>query len=446
MDELEKRLRGAYDAARAEAPQSGTQVYTAVRAAARRRRTMRASLTAAVAVVALGVVGMGAYGITTMNRAEPAQPVIAPGPTASASAEPTSEPAPSSTASESEAPAVDPRFDDSPDGIAEDALPALAADRNGVHEGIEYPEAHVMETWVWDAVGDGWALDVASMVQYPQINGGELAPAVLYLVSPEEVWFEVAPLPERAWNGARVTTWREQDGVATVMWQGRDADGAPNSRMQAAQYTLSSRLLDDLRMSVYGEIAHSVHFVMANEHGHELWRAESDEGFKYYRWVRGADADGWVASALVEAAPEADDASIDMGGWPAFTSTTDGDRVLLRPGGEVQDGGTSLELVTYDLAEDRVLWHAFPDHDASLELLYADFTDHVTVSATLEDQLPDQSGSGDSVDVELRLEQDGNGNPGGHQVDWSPDHPRAMYNAVWGQPSPPWADVWECGC
>ncbi|WP_084106419.1 hypothetical protein [Demequina sp. NBRC 110056] len=356
MDELERRLRGEHEAMRDAAPRSGPAVYGAVRAGAKRRRTVRAMLTASVAVVAVGVVGVGAWGLMGDTRAqEPALPDGSP----TASGDPSPEPTPTA---EPTADPADPRFDDSLDGIAEDSLPALAADRgfldpaDDFSDGTPYPQAHVMEDWVWDAVGAGWALDIASVqwtINY--IDNAVLPAAVLYLVSPEDVRFELYELPERAWASTRVTSWREDQGIATIWWADHSEDRDDG---QAAAVNLRTGEVSDLRMAVYGETATDYRFIMANAAGDELWRAQSEAGFKYYRWSEGADEDGWVGSALVDEVPDADAAGYSIG-IDGPTVTDDGDRVLLRRPLSSEPATTMLTLVTYDLSSDSVAQYPF---------------------------------------------------------------------------------------
>ncbi|GIG55608.1 hypothetical protein [Demequina activiva] len=453
MDELEKQLRGTYDAARAQVPESGPTVYPAVRAGARRRRTVRATLTAAVAVVAVGVVGMGAFGIATINRAEPALPVITPDPTPSASAEPTPAPAPSPTASTAPAPAEtpDPRFDDSPDGIAEDSLPALAAERGYLDEptdysdGVLYPRAHVMEDWVWDAVGDGWGLYVAAARWSNTYIDEPLPQAVLYLASPEDVYFELFELPERAWGSARVTSWREDLGTATIWWRDVTDD---HDRGAGAVVDLRTGEVDDLVMAVYGATAYDYTFVMANAGGDELWRAESEAGVKFYRWSDGADEDGWVATALVEQEPTADDAVQEIG-LDTFTTTVDGNRVLLRRMDELAGGGVvgaPMTLLTYDLDVDRIREFRFDDPGLDAQLRSAAFDGHDLLVGWITYVADPIDGSIASYNARLDLTGTGKLTRLGEDEPWGVDYGPGPFDVYFGEATPLDSAVEYCGC
>ena len=449
MDELERRLRGEHDAMRASVPQSGPDVYGAVRSGARRRRTVRALATASVAVVMAGAAGIGAWGLVDSDRGqEPALPdasaVPAPTPAVTASPDATD---PTATPG-----AGDPRFDDSPDGIAEDALPALAGDRgylrepSGGDDGWAYPTAHLMEDWIWDAVGDGWALTMGAVTWNIGYIDEPLPPAVLYLVSPEDVRFELFELPERMWASPRVTSWREVEDAATIWWR----DVEDGDRGAGSLIDLRTGEVDDLVMAVYGANADDYSFVMSNAVGDELWRAESENGFKYYRWSEGADEDGWVATALVEEAPTADDATqgIDMTG---FTVTAGGNRVLLRPIEETQGDqypdGAPMTLVTYDLDSDRVRWTTIEDIERDAYLSDAAFLHGDEILAWVNYPVDEESRSWGGYGARLELGGVGSVTPVDSEGLW-PDYydEDRPYDLYFGEPAPPGANSEACGC
>jgi len=444
MDELERRLRGEHDAVRDAAPQSGPEVYGAVRAGARRRRVVRGTLTTSVAVVAVGVLGIGAWGLVSVDRAaEPAVPDFTASPTPMVSDAPS--PAPSTPAS---AESEDPRFDDSPDGIAEDALPELAADRGYLvepgyvydgHEGLPYPSAHVMEDWVWDAVGERWALSIASLQRDYYDPEFEQPTAVMYLESPEGVTFELFELPDRAWDDARVVSWREDQGTAMVWWAADDE----NRWGHGGAIDLRTGVLDDLAFGVYGEGAHDIRFITANAQGDELWRAESEAGFKYYRWSDGADDDGWVASALVDQSPDADDASGSIGAWGPDVSKN-GDLVLLRPVSEV---GTVLTLISYSLSTDS-LTTTVASVPQRAGLMHAFYLDATTIEATLEYPVAEPDGTDFWENDLIRIVLGGSAAPvvvpEGEETRPGVGDSRAPVR--FGEPSPLWVAWEECGC
>ena len=448
MDELERRLRGEQDALRDATPRSGPSVYGSVRAGVRRRRAVRATLTSAAAVVVAGVVGVGAWGLVSADRGQaPAMPDSSPSPSATPTA--AASPQPSSPSE----PAGDPRFDDSLDGIAEDALPALAADRGDLVPGDEYtdsvpyPEAHVMEDWVWDAVGAGWTLDVASVqfdIGYMEGEGRELPVAVLYLVSPEDVRFELFELPERTWASTRVTSWREDQGVATLWWSTPFEDERDG---QGAQVDLRSGAVDDLVMAVYGETATDYRFIMANAQGDELWRAESSAGVKYYRWSEGADEDGWIATALVEQEPDADELATDIGSTGP-TAATDGDTVLLRPVEEASGTGTRVTVIAYTLSTDSIETFVFDGVPPGSDLMHAVLVDEQSLIATLDypDDVSVQDSPHSSDTTLFRLDGSGRMEPAQDDASfWDGNEPPAQ-PVGYAEATPRSAAVELCGC
>ncbi|MFV0632878.1 hypothetical protein [Demequina sp.] len=405
MDDLGDRLRGEYETLRSDVSERDVEVYAAVRSGARRRRQVRGMLTASVAVLGVAAVGAGAWGITSVmkEQPEPAGPGLTHSPTDGPTGEPVTSTSPEPAVTE------DPRADDSADGIAEDALPAMAAQRESAATNDwtsdPYPQAHVMEDWVWDFVGEGWSLDIASEQWYPYDDAWVQPAAVLYLISPEDVHFELFELPERAWDDARVTSWREDQDTAMIWWSEKN-DGSRYGKGGAVN--LRTGALDDLVMSVNGETAHHMRFVTANAAGDELWRAESSAGFKYYRWSDGADEDGWVASALVDQVPDADDLGSETG-VDEFTVAEGGDRVFLRPTAEVTRTQTDLTVVTYDLAADKITSFPFTGLPPGARFQFARIADSETLYGWLmfPDTTADNEHTYDAVELEFTLDGTG---------------------------------------
>ncbi|MDN4480624.1 hypothetical protein [Demequina muriae] len=332
---------------------------------------------------------MGDNGADGLEPMVSHSPSAEPSPTMSSS--PTAEPTPDASAS---APLAGPPLDDSADGIPEDGYPPLAPDRNSAvtaEAHVTYPEALVMEEWVWDRAGSGWSLEIASVQMNFYTDDWTQPPAVLYLVSPEERYFELTELPERTWDDARVVSWREGHDTAMIWWAADDAEHGRAGFGGAVD--LRSGEVDDLSMAVYGETAWDHRFVMANASGDELWRAESEAGFKYNRWSDGADEDGWVASAVVDEFPSADAASFYIGSERPIT-TADGDRVLLRPSEELSQDTTTMTLFAYDLAADEVTSYRFDRLPRKAELMHAFFDGSDSVYALLHYPVdPDSSAS-----------------------------------------------------
>ncbi len=237
---------------------------------------------------------------------------------------------------------VDP-YEGDLDGILADEYPEAAptrTDPNPAHGdgtyNIDYPTALVLEDWVWDRVGPGWSVEVVSSAFNYAGDDWVQPPAVLYLVSSEDVYFEIAELPERMWDDARVVSWLEDEEVARVTWAGGWA---------SALYELRSGESEDIVFSSYGANAGRNSFVSADAEGNELWSATSSNGTKLYRWD--AAAHEWAAASAVDDFPDA------LAWWEGVYSTTvtseDGDSVVLL---EYDGGDVSGDFVLYNLASD----------------------------------------------------------------------------------------------
>ncbi|MFW2512737.1 hypothetical protein ACNI3K_03060 [Demequina sp. SO4-13] len=366
MDELENMLRREQESVRASLPHHGPEIYAQVRRGARRRRRVRALATGATAVLAVGAIGMGAWGIAGSNRAADLQPAVSESP----SAVPT--PTASATAEPSQEPVTGPALDDSADGIPDDGYPELAEPRHqveGTDFGITYPQARVMEDWVWDRVGPDWGVGIASALVYPP-TGDEVPPAVVYLHSPDEVYFEIGELPEAAWNDARVVSWQEDDRTARV-WS---TDGGGLYDMRTGTY-------DPVEFSIDGDVAESETFVMSNSGGDELWFAENDNGGGYYRWT---DLDGWEQASLWDDTPDARHFG-DSAGYSAPLTRADGDSVLLAV-------APSVDAVPSSLVEYRLFDDATTEFDPqfpsdAVGVIAAGWLDDASVA--LEVEMPD---------------------------------------------------------
>ncbi len=452
MDELHGKLMGELDEVRSSVSDIEPKTLAQVRRGARRRRQVRAIGAGAASVLVIGAIGVGAWGLAGVDRADGLQPMVSDTPT------PIDTPVPQITAGGTAVPAPThsadgvtvtggPPLDDSPDGIPEDGYPELAADRNNAKTAasdITYPRAHVIKDWVWDRVGPGWALDTASAQLNVYEDGWEQPPAVVYLVSPENRYFEVAELPKRAWNDARVVTWRENLDTAMVWW-GAGAEDRGSGGFGGA-IDLRTGALDDLVMAVNGKTAKGYRFIAANAQGDELWRAESDNGFKYYRWRQGADEDGWVASALVNGAPSADAASFTIG-RERPTTTANADVVLLRPADEVSDTATVVTLVTYTLSSDTFQTHTFPGVPAGSVLQNALFIGKNTIEADLH--YPKNPGALDHTYTFHRVQFSLGGSGGMTRVAEGEEtfdtwHERAMVG--YGEATDPSVATEDCGC
>ncbi|WP_152659553.1 hypothetical protein [Demequina salsinemoris] len=346
-EDLGNELRGLFAQADADRGAAPDAVVAAVLAGAGRRRRSRTLLSVVAASVGVLAIGGASWAVTTSTRstgpvAQPSADVtVTASSDASSSAEPSASAAPSATPSET----ADPYAGDA-DGILDDEYPEAAATRTDPNAGVEggteisYPDALVMEDWVWDRVGEGWSVEVVSVQSYGYDESWDQPPAVLYLVSPEDVYFEVGELPERMWDDARVVSWVEDDGYVRVTWSGGD---------YGARYDLLTGATEDVVFSAYGETADSNSFVSADAEGNELWSATSESGTKLYRWD--AATGDWSAASVVDDHPELD-AWWDYIEWETVTSD-DGDSVLLvEYDGGRGSGATTGRFGVYDLASD----------------------------------------------------------------------------------------------
>ncbi|WP_084125230.1 hypothetical protein [Demequina sp. NBRC 110054] len=235
-----------------------------------------------------------------------------------------------------------------PDGIADDEYPEAAPARTDPNEyegsefeyyatKVEYPDALVMEDWVWDLVGAGWSMALVSGVADGYHDSYVQPPAVLYLVSPEDVYFEVARLPDEIAGGAQIVSWDEDDGwIRLGWWEGSSS----------ARFDYLTGAWEEIVFVSYGETAWHNGFTAANAEGDELWDAYSFGGRKYYRWD--ADSEAWSASALVDKGSE----------MRAIATSSDGDRVLVSL--EDDQGATTGEVYLYTLSSDEVESYTVP--------------------------------------------------------------------------------------
>ncbi|MDN4472296.1 hypothetical protein [Demequina zhanjiangensis] len=339
-DELGDELRALFAQEDARTDGAPDEVLAAVLAGAGRRRRGRTMLAVAASTVGVLAIGGASWAVTTVNRG--ADPVSQP------TIHVTVTPSPDASVTASPAEVVDP-YEGDLDGILADEYPEAVQTRPTVSESdtefgipIVYPEALVMEDWVWDRVGEGWSVATVGLPDYRHagsVGVYEMPPSVIYLVSPEEVYFEIALLPEPLWNGVRVVSWDEEDETVRLSFDGGGSSGAV--------YDLRTGEWEEIVFASYGANADSNQFVAADAEGNELWSARSDNGTKLYRWD--ARSREWSASALVDQAPHV---SAEQGGiaasWCAVSE--EGDRVILTG---TQDGAWT-EIVVYSLTEDSL--------------------------------------------------------------------------------------------
>ncbi|PKQ25439.1 MAG: hypothetical protein CVT64_09520 [Actinobacteria bacterium HGW-Actinobacteria-4] len=243
-------------------------VLTHVRRQAKRRRVIRSVAASAAVVVAIAGIGAGAWAIADQSNAPLAV-------TATPSASPS--PAPSAEPSPEPSPSVEP----SPSAPTPVAAPK---------RGDGFPAAFEVNDYVWGQVGPGWDVASASHREDPYADPKPPLPnAVLYLVSPDAVHYEVQVLPLEFSAGFRVVSWHEQSRTVGAVWEG--AEDA------AAVIDLRTGFIDRIEFAWQGEKSINASFVTANARGDELWHASFNRGTRYYRF---SETDGWTVAAPSE--------------------------------------------------------------------------------------------------------------------------------------------------
>ncbi len=327
MDAWDEMMRAEFAREAADVRQATAPVGARVARRVRRRRAAQASVTATAAVAAVAAVGVGAWGLAGSGVREPALPIAgSPTPSAEPSTEPSTEPSGGPAT-----PAEDPQ--------GEDATFAPAPSRDSIAGEVTYPEAYLWEDAMWDEVGPGWGVGVASaLADISYLDGAkQLPPAVLYLHSPDGVYFEVAELPEQWWEDTRVVSW-DEDARSVRLW----------SRDAGARYDLETGKIEEVEFSIGGSPAGAERFVAADAGGAELWFASNDNGAGFYRWSGGqwekaATWDDAPAARVPEQAPGMTVSPLDStGSRVVLTVATDGEGFAPRPS----------DVVVYDLTAD----------------------------------------------------------------------------------------------
>lgn len=161
------------------------------------------------------------------------------------------------------------------DGIAEDEYPEPIPWR-----GEGYPEALTMEDWVWGRTGPGWALVI--FAESSSVDSATFPIPVVYLVSPEGVYFELSELPGRVANGATVVSWHEDDRAARIIWDG----GTRGGRLD-----LETGNVEDTSFGLTSGRTKDVQFLAANAADKEIWSAWGPDGLetRHYAWTPDAE-------------------------------------------------------------------------------------------------------------------------------------------------------------
>jgi hypothetical protein len=153
------------------------------------------------------------------------------------------------------------------DGIALGDYPAAVAWR-----GEGYPDARQMEDWIWDEAGPGWAIVLFGQASSLDSGVGGTQPTpVVYLVSPEGVYFELAELPQKVADGPQLVSWHEADRTARIVW---------NYASEGGLLDLTVGGVDETNFQMSSGRTHTVQFLAANAAGYEVWMAQSEDGLE----------------------------------------------------------------------------------------------------------------------------------------------------------------------
>jgi hypothetical protein len=190
-----------------------------------------------------------------------------------------STPGESASPTESATPATPSFFDD---GIAEDEYPAPVPWR-----GEGYPEARLMEDWVWNRTGPGWALVL--FAEGSGMSETALPVPVVYLVSPEGVYFELTELPGRVADGATLVSWHEGEKTARIVWDHGTRGGL---------LSLETGEVDDTSFGLTAGRTKDIQFLAASADGREVWSAWGLDGLetRFYSWTSEAQWE-WILSS-----------------------------------------------------------------------------------------------------------------------------------------------------
>lgn len=270
----------------------------------------------------------------------------------SAAASPPASPSVASSASPTPSPSVSPEpAVVSADGI--DEYPPLAAPREG-----GFPEAYEMRDWVWDFVGEGWAVESYSLRDDPYLDPAPVIPhAVIYLVGPSGARFELQELDLKQSAGLRVVSWQEEARTVHIMWEG-DYSEPVLADPGSAVLDLTSGLVDPIVFKTPWGSTGNVSPLAVSAAGNELWEARTSDHRRYYRYGGGDD---WTVAAVsdLEVAGAASTPGWRLGGYGNYEQLTgvrtDGAAVLFEKGDWWAATGNALaatEIAVYDIDAD----------------------------------------------------------------------------------------------
>lgn len=294
-DFLERQMS---ESARAHAHDSANGVDLAdvtatVIGGARRRRRVRAVSAVAGAAAGFAMLAGGTVAAMAAFEDDPVAVVTR----VTQDGEPSATPTPVSSFNPTPAPESETPVGG--DGLSE--YPPVAAQRE---QG--FPKAYEMRDWVWDAVGDGWALESFSLRGDPYAEPAPRIPAaVIYLVSPSGARFELQELDVAHSKGLRVVSWQEESKTAHIMWEG-DYSLAVPLEAGSAVFDLTTGAVDPIVFKTPWGSSTGVVPLAVTAKGNELWEAWVGENRRYYRYGGG---DNWTVASINDL-PSLGDASV----------------------------------------------------------------------------------------------------------------------------------------
>ncbi|NTV39800.1 MAG: hypothetical protein HGA51_07575 [Demequinaceae bacterium] len=297
------------------------------------RRTWVIATAAGVVVVgaAIGTIVALSGGGTPVAAATVSPSTTEASPSASASAEPT----------------VATLLDD---GIADDEYPATAPQAGG-----DYPEALVMEDWVWDRVGPTWTL--VSVADF-DVSAGTSGPSVIYLASPEGVLFDLAHVNSPG-GVAQIVSWLPSERKARIQVLPLGYEGNAGG----ALVDLRTGAVEDMSFSTDAGRSAIESFLAASGSGAELWSAQDADylSVRFEWWTRSggwkrvlpdADIAPWTAVQSGDGSTVAAELySTDDSGFKSARSGPPGQPVLVVF--DVNSGAQKLIRPVYDSAAAR---------------------------------------------------------------------------------------------
>lgn len=165
------------------------------------------------------------------------------------------------------------------DGIADDEYPVSAPSA-----GPDYPNALVMENWVWDRVGPTWSL--VSVGNF-DASAGTSGPSVIYLASPEGVLFDLVHVNDPG-GIAQVVSWLPSERKARIQISQVASDTSPGGALVDLQTGAVEK------MSFKTDTGQSLveFFLAASSGGAELWSAQ-DADYRSVRYESWTPSGGW---------------------------------------------------------------------------------------------------------------------------------------------------------